>query len=642
MLVGLDTETWPITVAEPTPRLVCVQFDGGTPSTRGIVKWDDPALESILVDLLTHQELALTRAAFDILVLLRHRMELWPLIRAACERDAVHDVSIRGRLIANAYGRLKIDKPYTLEHLALRAFGVQLDKGADTYRLRYNELHHVPVSSWPREAYEYAALDAYWAREVAIYQDTLRIHTGVGLDILANEGHQVRTSLALAVQATRGMDTDPERARALDAKMRTEIAELEWWVESAGLARVGGTKKEPRLVKTRAAAEAAVASFAGAVGLEPKRTASGKLAVSKSSLTDLELPKRQYVRDTRHRCPRCATDSQCNPDHIAWIHELDAFRSLGGLQALHSKWLPLLLAPRIFTNYSNPMESGRTSSWGAKDRTNPFWGISTNTQNWPRPHTYAGVRECVRARPGHRLGISDWGGLEMCTHAQNEIDLFGRSTLGELINAGVDVHAALAEVLLDLSPGSYDPKNPRHKEARQDAKPVGFGDMGLLGPKKLVTFARDNYGRVLSEQQAREYLDKRHRMLPEIVQYHRKVKRECPFGELSTVVQPRSLRVRGGCMATDAANSPFQGLASDIAGTALWALLCCAMDPTSILYGCFGILFIHDENVTEFPDDENAPARLAEQDRIMIAAGQAWCPDVRFSVESGLSTNYKK
>ena len=86
----------------------------------------------------------------------------------------------------------------------------------------------------------------------------------------------------------------------------------------------------------------------------------------------------------------------------------------------------------------------------------------------------------------------------------------------------------------------------------------------------------------------------------------------------------------------------------------LWSLWIAGLDSTSPLFGGLpvvrpdgtvptmgGVLFVHDEIVTQVPR-ERAKEALAEQERIMIEAFGRWCPDVPIGVDSYISERYEK
>lgn len=130
-----------------------------------------------------------------------------------------------------------------------------------------------------------------------------------------------------------------------------------------------------------------------------------------------------------------------------------------------------------------------------------------------------GVRECIVARTGwsdprdrfhaELLGVSleeyrryeehaqmvlcstDYGGLELATHAQNCIWTVGFSRLAEALNDGTKVHDALAATFLGVSYREFldetdAARKKLYKNVRQAVKPANFGFPGGMGALKLV------------------------------------------------------------------------------------------------------------------------------------------------------------
>jgi DNA polymerase I-like protein with 3'-5' exonuclease and polymerase domains len=88
-------------------------------------------------------------------------------------------------------------------------------------------------------------------------------------------------------------------------------------------------------------------------------------------------------------------------------------------------------------------------------------------------------------------------------------------------------------------------------------------------------------------------------------------------------------RFRGGCRYTEFSNSLFQGLAADLAKHALWLVTkACYVQPQSPLFGSRPVNFVHDELVTEIPDNDRAHDAVMEQERIMIKAARGFLPDI--------------
>lgn len=99
-----------------------------------------------------------------------------------------------------------------------------------------------------------------------------------------------------------------------------------------------------------------------------------------------------------------------------------------------------------------------------------------------------GVRECFRSRPGYVFSSEDYTAGELVTLAQNCIRLVGYSKLGEALNAGQDVHTALAGTLAGKS---YDVMTASKKEKwvddlRQVGKKANFGFGGGMAELEFV------------------------------------------------------------------------------------------------------------------------------------------------------------
>lgn len=666
-VAGLDTETFPITAAEPIPRLVCVSLDAG----------DGPTLHaSIELDLFDRIVAALeggiagVNTPFDVFALLRWRPDLYPHIVAAYNAGRVHAVDLREVLIDVAEGMFYKRGTYGLGPILARRCGVELDK-SDPWRLRYGELHGLPVSAYPPDAVRYASLDGWAHRAAWAAQEHYReVALGAsGIDVFGNAAAQACAALPLYAQTLHGMHVDATRVAAVDAVLARMIGELTGRVLGSGLARVQG-KSKPKVVRNVKLASDMFIELAPRIGFEVTMTQRG------ASLSEDELSRAQIPRD----------------------HPLDAFRRLGAVQSLRKKSIPPLLHPVVRTRYEGCVETGRTSSSapGKKkkkaeesedDTATPLAQIwpGTNLQNQLKgcvcgcdPPCGLGPRECLVPPPagytppslphifvptspaGYYLAKSDFSGAELVTLAQIEVDLFGSSTLGDVIREGRDAHAELGADLIKVARHLFDPKgNREHKNARALAKPVNFGFPGGLGPRKMVDFARTQYGTIMSEAEARVYKRAWLEAWPEHGLYLDWIAaQEGPDG-LITVRQHRSGRIRGACRYTEACNSHFQGLAADGAKTALWWLWLAQHDRGSPLYACPQVLFVHDENVTVVPrDPKHEPwakdvARasdaacgcrscdaLREQERIMIGAFAVWCPDVPVRVESSLLERY--
>ncbi|MBK6920532.1 MAG: hypothetical protein IPH07_24240 [Deltaproteobacteria bacterium] len=614
MVHAIDTETTPFTGDQPVPRLVCVSVAG--PSGCGVYHVDDPVAREMLRYVLATGAV-FANAPFDVSVIWRQWPDLLPEIWAAYDGDRICDVLVREKLIDIAEGFHFQRGGYSLRDVSRRRAGVELEKGEDTWRLHYGELLPYPVHAWPEDARRYALDDAVGT--LATYHAQ---HAYAGF--LDDQYRQSRGHLALYLQSLRGIDTDQDQVARVDSRLRGEILHHTGVCLAHGLARVGGTRKEPTIVRTKAAAAAMLEQHCARTNQRVPRTDKGAVSLDEEALVSLSIP-----------------DS----------HPLASYRMLGSLGTQHTGWVGPLSHPIVRTKYDELKETGRTGSsgFGSKARPHPWTPSSRNLQNFPQE---GGYRECLVPPPGSRFVVSDFKGAELVTLAQCQLDWFGRSPMADAIARGRDPHAEFAATLLHIPPELFDPTSKVHKEARKLAKAWNFGKPGGMGSFRFITWARTAYGVEVTPYEERENT----RLW--LAQWEMK-----PFFDRTSALErggfieiklPRSNRVRGRCFFPDACNTQFQGPASDAAKEALYWLLRAQYDPTSPMFGghaamrdpslrpsVYQCLFVHDENVTVAPA-ERAQSVLAEQRRIMIAAFANWCPQVPIQTEDHIIERYAK
>lgn len=594
MLIAIDTETFLISEEEPIPQLVSIAIASN--KTQELWGAHEQGLESRLKDVFNRGRCVFYNAPFDILTILRSFPNLEPVIIQAYKDSRVVDAMTCEKLIDIAEGEHRMRGGYDLGSVAKRRAGIDVDKN-DPWRTRYHELLGVDPDKWPKSAQHYAEFDAWATLQLHVTQLEYAKKRGIPLEDLPN---QARGHLALYTQSVYGVATDQGRVQALAEQLDAEIAEHKAACIEAGLMHEVGPKKSPRLARRMSAAREMVADFAAELGIQPEVTATGKVALSDPALKALDLPEG---------------------------HPLDHYRQLAAKTNLRTKTIVPFQAPIVRTRYDELMSTGRTSSSA------PKFYPGTNLQNLPRDNAY---RQCLRARDGHTLVISDWGQAELVTLAQVQINIFGKSALADALKSGMDPHINMACQILGIEYAEYDGANPTHKDARQMAKAANFGFPGGLGIDRFCDFAKNTYGVTLTRYQAQKLKDQWLRQWPEMEPYFRYADRQ-----RGTMVQHWSGRVRGGCRYTESCNTLFQGLAADAAKLTLWNLYLAGKNPDSTMYGSKQVLFVHDENVTEASIDK-AEEVLKEQERIMVESFAVCCPDVPITVDSFISTNYKK
>lgn len=580
---------------------------------------------------------------YDLAVLLRSAGGTHGGVWRAITRGAAVDTRARERLLRLAAGELEVSASgrtgYTLADLTRRYLGVELggkvvvDGAPAPWRVRYDELAHVPLADWPDAAVDYSADDAWWALAVSAAQLAAAPDTIGGVALLEDgrravvgEGREVAAAWALHLAATWGVRTDPARvAETLAAWDRGEaagvaVARRRGWIRENGTRDLGALR----------------AAVVEALGDAAPRTAP----------TDRHADGQ--VQTSEEVLVRCGGD----------LAEYGAAVAFGTVRSRWGAVLPIGTSRPITSRPEYLVETGRTA-WS-----DPPW------QQPPAADLYAadgrplpgGVRACVVPRHGWVLCSVDYDTIELCALAQVCLWAGLGSGLADEINAGRDVHLATAAALLRIDYAEAAARraagDSEVKDARQLAKALNFGLPGGLSARSFVSYAR-GYGVDLDLQRAVRLVEEWHASRPEVRAYFAWVERVTGArgGEPGTVRQFTSGRVRGGVRLTAAYNGYFQGLVADGAKSALGVLSALAYgaevddhplarelvspgDAVSVR-GVRPILFLHDEVISELPEDGASEAGDAMA-RILVRVMQRHIPDVRVSAEPALMRRWEK
>jgi DNA polymerase I-like protein with 3'-5' exonuclease and polymerase domains len=164
---------------------------------------------------------------------------------------------------------------------------------------------------------------------------------------------------------------------------------------------------------------------------------------------------------------------------------IDDYLEYKAVGKLLSTYLDKMAKPALHPEFNPLVESGRTSCFGA-----------INAQNLPRDDR---VRSCFVPSAGHVFINADYSTLELGTLAQTvQIQQRLPSRMAELINAGTDLHRALAARVTGKRLSEITSAD------RQKAKAINFGKPGGMGTQGLVRYAKNSYGVVLSEDEAKD------------------------------------------------------------------------------------------------------------------------------------------
>lgn len=595
---AFDTETHLITDDEPSPKIVCLSYAMGEAS--GVLA-PGPGLE-LLAQCLADPEIEIVghNLAFDFRVCLRAWPELEPLVWAAYDAGRVYDTKIAAWLDDIARGTFEGSRKgaYTLATLVSKYMGDHLEKGEDTWRLRYAELDDIPIEQWPAEAVEYARLDAAMALAV---RGEIRTTGGETPDLRRQCAHDWWLSLV----GTHGIATDAARVGAMFERVTDRAAELAR--ELVGLGWVSfdkdGIHRHPSRVQAR---------VWEILGEGCKRTKGGGVSADAESCEATGDPA------------------------------LLKYALLTRLLDLISKDSEYLTKPLVRCSYGLA-ESGRSTSYGPNVQ-----NLKTDPFSEKGEHPILGVRECLVPRPGYVFAGADYDGLELRTMAQVCKTVLGTSKLAESLNSGTDPHAIVASELLGTP---YDEikatlKIPDHPDyakvyrGRQCGKVANFGFPGGLGFKRLIEQARGpKYGVQLDEAEARRLKDIWLSAHPEFREYFLWINDLVHSGQ--PCEQLFSGRLRGGASYTELANTMFQGLGADATKAAGYALTKACRGSTGPLAGSHPIVYVHDEFWIEVPEDR-AEAAAEEMARVMVEAAGVFLPDVPPKAEPFLARRWSK
>jgi hypothetical protein len=310
------------------------------------------------------------------------------------------------------------------------------------------------------------------------------------------------------------------------------------------------------------------------------------------------------------------------------IH-LESLSRYNALSKKLSTDIPLLRegdTHRIHTRFEVLKETGRTGS------------SSPNVQNLDR---HSGIRECFVPTPGYVFALGDYGKGELCTWSQICLWVLGRSRMANVLNAGGDPHLEIAAMIAGIGYAAALERRKDLVEERQAGKVANFGLPGGMGVERFRNYAKKQYGVILSDDMAKAIRNHWYAAW-EGRPYFDWINSLLHGSERTTITQFVSNRVRGNVGYCDCANGFFQALLADAAKHAgFYVARACYAEPSSPLYGSRMVNFVHDEWITEVPEDRAHWAAI-EQARIMHERAAAFIPDVTPQVEPLLARRWSK
>lgn len=640
-VLAADTETFLIRPDCVAPALVCISWAAG--QMAGIFKHDGDGLagpegtappphpRDMVAAWLRSFHTAWHNGAYDLGVVAAQWPDLIPEIFDALEAGRVHDTMLREKLRDIALGEFRWrtlpdgtheKKNYHLSDLAARRLGLVLSKGEDTWRLRYGELHGVPLKDWPFEARDYSVKDSTTTLGVFDAQEKERaeILAKYGVDVLHDEPAQVRAAFWMQLMSCWGMPLDQTRVNVLEEAITAERALLETILIDEGLVRIEYHSPRARDIALR--------------GKEKKRTRNAKAAQDYMAMVCAELgvaPK--MTGGGKSGIPSICTDAEACEDTGDEVMEAYAtYSALGNVLGKDVKAMRGM--GRIHARFDSLVETGRTACRGF------------NLQNLRvEGHT----RECFVPPPGQVFCLIDLTAAELYAVAQLCVDMFGHSRLAEVLNTGKDPHVMLAatvtrqsydEILARVKAG--DPEAVNHRKV---GKHANYGLWGGMGAKRFCALVkRLTHGKIiLSESDATALKAAFLETWPEAPLYLGHFAKLCQGGRKATIVQRKSLRLRSGLTYSKACNDGFQGLIADLIKDAGFRVSREMYDHTrgSILLGSRIVNMPHDEIISLVPEKTAHECAMRIQE-VVLTTGKEWIPDVPPTGEVYLSAYWSK
>lgn len=609
--VFFDNETHLIKPGCSAPRVVCVS---------AVVDYESPLLFlrddglQFVYDQLRDKDVILggQNVFYDLGTICAEDPGLFvPLVFQAFHDFRIRDTIVRQQLIDIASGDLKyryderageyVKTGYTLQDLCLRLLGRHLPK-EDTWRLKYALLDGVPLSDWPEEAKKYAiddsltARDCFWeqARAVSVAENERPEDPVAAVDearfkiggVVPTEARATREAWALWLMSTWGVRTDGEATAKLKVDLQAEQAEA--MVKLANTGIVVRKKNGAWGRKMKEIYKRVKAGFEGQ-GKDVPLTAKNKVSTEYEALVECGDADLKVLADAS-----------------------------GGAKLLNT-YIPILEHGQkypINARFNVLVESNRTSC------------SKPNMQNPPRK---GGIRECYVARPGYVYCSVDYDTIELRSLAQSCLDLVGFSSMAEALRNGEDLHLNLAADFMGITREEAAARlaagDEEVAEQRQLMKPANFGFPGGMASDSFVDYVK-GYDIVIDRDLAKQIHLQWKRVWPEMEHYFNYVSRIVGSHGEGKVSSPRSGFVRGGLRFTQLSNHYFQSLTATGAKDALWHVTNeCYNVPSSPLYGCRPVVFMHDEVITEMPEERASDAAL-RQAVLMIEVMQRWIPDI--------------
>ena len=437
MSIGCDYETFLIGDGAIFPKPVCLSYYDGR--DKGILtsKYD---IIQLFKNYLGNNDIIIAHnAVFECGVTVTHYPELADLVFDALDNGLIYCTKINEALWN--IQREKSVHDLTLAGLVKHYFNVDISAGKkepDAWRMRYSELDGIPISEWPTAAVEYAIDDSIWAHKIYKIQQPI------------DQRLALKSAVYLNLMGAQGMLIDRSRVLLLEKEIWEFLTPRYDFLVAEGFCDYLSRQKQPRKQVKK------LKAYVESLGVDLMYTTKGMVATSGEALASYLTQKEDPV--------------------------LKAFSELAKYEKILTSYIKNLKEanPRMYTQYSTTLNTGRTSSSGSK------LFPSCNIQQPPRAVegvTYD-VRNCFIPKDGFKICSIDYSGLELCSAAHQLYSTIGFSYMREALNEGdkpTDMHSKLAAKIAGMSYEDFMLRKSELKDLRQKAKPINLGFPGGIG-----------------------------------------------------------------------------------------------------------------------------------------------------------------
>lgn len=628
---------------EHAPQPVCLQYawEGEDPTILSF-EHDREEIVDIFTEVFSNPQVTCYgwNFGFDICVLHKWLPELRELMWDALEAGRVFDCMLLETLIDIRYGKYNQEGQckFVYEHSTgkMERYGYSLfdgerlhrfpdvelhDKGVNSWKLRYGELLHTPVSEYPEDAWLYAVLDVYGLRHVRNAQlEILDLDDRADFSTLHLCAEETFKAAGLIQSSNVSFHTDEVRFVKLRDRLLLELNDatqaLSEPIHAPGTCP---TPSRPVCERCKAVPKkkgdvwvcptCGVAMKAACMHrlVEPPRQImsgknAGELTKSKKSTKLLEEVVRAAALDAGESVKMANEGSAHVSTEAKYLLKFALKNPVLAKQVTYNQ------VSKVVTTYLDILPLGFHG--GIKYSTHTLLGTGRCSvsdpplQQLPRK---GGVRECLVGCEDFPVIVScDYGTLELRTLAQSALWLVGWSNLAKALNDGMDVHVLLASDVLELSYEDavllYEDGDELLEEWRQLCKIGNFGFGGFMQPETFVDYCL-GYGKVITLETAERIYASFLRRWAEMKDVFAYVRRRVNSGrkQITLPSPPNGVwcdgLTKGNLIPTAGANLLFQGPAARGAKLAhARAVRECYAVPSSPLYGnAVPRLFAHDE-----------------------------------------------